>query len=427
MSISITKLDNGLSVVTEDMPHLESAAMGVWVKAGARDETLKQHGVAHLLEHMAFKGTPTRSARDIAEQIENVGGDINAATSVETTSFYARIMGEDVPLALDMLHDILANSTFSEQEMLREKHVILQEIGAANDSPDDLVFDVFQNTCFGGQPIGRPILGTAETVTGFSADDIRQYLDAHYRGPNMVVSAAGKVDHAAFVKQAEKLFGSFSPELAEKPVQASFIGGEAIMERDIQEAHVLLGFEGRAYHVQDFYASQLLSVVLGGGMSSRLFQEIREKRGLCYSIYSFHWGFSDTGVFGIHAATGKEDLEELMPVLIEELLRASQDISTEEVDRARAQIRASLMMGMESPVTRAGNVARQILLFGRLIPVEEIMERLQALTPGRLMDLADRMFAQSDPTLTALGPVGDIMRNGEIRQRLQGNYSQAAE
>ncbi|MEL7428404.1 MAG: pitrilysin family protein [Pseudomonadota bacterium] len=427
MSINITELKNGLKVVTDSMPHLESAALGVWVKAGSRNENVDQHGIAHLLEHMAFKGTQTRSALQIAEEIENVGGELNAATSVETTAYYARVLSPEVGRATDILHDILANSSFDPTELAREKHVILQEIGAAHDTPDDLVFDHFQNKAFGNQPIGRPILGTPETVKAFTSDEIREYMDAHYHGPNMVLCAAGAVDHDALVKQAEDTFGNFPDSPTLEASEARYLGGEHMHEDDYQEVQMILGFEGRAYHVRDFYASQLLSVILGGGMSSRLFQEVREKHGLCYSVSSFHWGFSDTGVFGVHAATGPEDLPELVDVIIRELKRASEDIKQEELDRARAQIRSGLLMAQESPASRAGQIARQILLFGRKIPNEELMERLDALSVERIRDLAGRLFTASSPTLTAVGPVKPLPRLEQVCDMLNIGNTQAAE
>jgi predicted Zn-dependent peptidase len=427
MSVNVTKLDNGLTVVSENMPHLESAALGIWVRAGARNEKREQHGVAHLLEHMAFKGTSNRTAIDIAEQIENVGGDVNAATSVETTSYYARVLKDDVELGIDILHDILANSTFEANELEREQHVVLQEIGAANDTPDDLAFDLFQDTAFAGQPIGRPILGTADTVSGFTAADLRGYLDDHYRGPGMVLSVAGNVDHEALVRRAEKTFGAFSTFQGPAPQPAFYHGGELFLERDFQEAQIILGFEGRPYQVRDFYASQLLATVLGGGMSSRLFQEVREKRGLCYSIYAFHWAFSDSGVFGVHAATGEDDVKSLMPVIIDELLRAAESITEAEVKRARAQIKSSLLMSMESPASRSGQIARQILLYGRIVTNEELNERLSAISAERLRDLAERLFTQSNPTIVAVGPVSGAMRQEEIKGRLGYRPAAAAE
>lgn len=427
MSTEVTRLSNGLTVVTQNMAHLESTALGVWVKAGARHERREQHGLAHLLEHMAFKGTETRSAIRIAEEIENVGGDVNAATSVETTSYYTRVLKEDVPLGVDILHDILANSKFAEDELQREKHVILQEIGAANDTPDDLVFDIFQETAYAGQPIGRPVLGTRQTVSDLGSKDLREYLSAHYRGSNMVLAAAGAVDHGELVKQAEDTFGAFPDGNSEPPKPAFYCGGENLAARDFQETQILLGFEGRAYHVRDFYASQLLSVVLGGGMSSRLFQEVREKRGLCYSVYAFHWGFSDSGIFGIHAATGEEDVPELVPVIIDELHRAADEMTEAEVSRARAQIKSSLLMSMESPASRAGQIARQILLWGRPIPTEELTGRLEAISLERLKDLAGRLISDCNPTLAAVGPVSTIMPQREIAERLGFHRATAAE
>ncbi|MFK7903309.1 MAG: M16 family metallopeptidase [Nitratireductor sp.] len=418
MSVKIEKLDNGLTVVMTPMAHLETVALGTWIKAGSRNEYDKEHGIAHFLEHMAFKGTKKRTSREIAESVENVGGDINAATSIESTSYFTRMLGDNIDLGMDVLNDILENSVFDEHEMEREKHVVLQEIGASNDVPDDLVFDNFQDTAYGGQPIGRPILGTPENVQSFTRDDLNGYLAKHYRGPNMVVSAAGKVDCDDFLKKTEALYKNFPSTLAEKPKSATYIGGESMVARDNAETQVVIGFEGRAYHARDFYASQLLSMILGGGMSSRLFQEVREKHGLCYSIYSFHWGFSDTGVFGIHAATEKEDLNKLMPIILDELKRAADDISVEEVDRARAQIRAGLMMSLESPASRAAQLARQVMLFGRPIENDELMERLIAISPERLRDLAGRLFTSSTPTVAAVGAIDRVMGQEEISKYL---------
>ncbi len=426
-NVEVTCLKNGMTIVTDRMDHLESAALGVWVRAGSRDERPSEHGIAHLLEHMAFKGTKNRTARDIAVQIENVGGDVNAATSVETTSFYARVLKDDVPLAVDILSDILNNSLFDATELAREQHVILQEIGAAKDSPEDVAFDDFQAAAFRGQTLARPIMGTPQTVSSFGAQDLRTYLSDHYHGPNMVLAASGKVDHDMIVRMAEDRFSDFGASPPREPESCMYVGGEKITKRDLQEAQILLGFEGRAYHVRDFYASQVLSSLLGGGMSSRLFQEVREKRGLCYSIYAFHWGFSDTGLFGVHAATEEADIPELVPVVLEQLKKAGQSIEQDELDRARAQINAGLMMSQESPASRAGQIARQILLFGRPISNAELMDRLNALTTTRLRDLADRLFTQSVPTIAALGPVGQVPGQAQIAETLGARLPDAAQ
>lgn len=409
-------MPSGLTVVTERMPHLESVALGTWIKSGARNETPDEHGIAHLLEHMAFKGTRSRSARDIAEQIENVGGELNAATSTETTAYYARVLKDHVPLAVDILSDILTDSVFDEDELTREKQVILQEIGAANDTPDDVVFDRFSEIAFRDQTLGRPILGTPDTVKAFTSDEIRGYLSRNYTTDRMFVVAAGAVDHDAFVRQVEERYASLPTKASAIPVMepARYTGGEARETRDLMDAQVLIGFEGRAYHVRDFYCSQVLANILGGGMSSRLFQEVREFRGLCYSVYAFHWGFSDTGIFGIHAATGGENLPELVPVIIEELRKASQSIDQQEIDRSRAQIRAQLLMGQESPAARAGQIARQMMLYGRPISNQEMMERLEGITTERLTDLAGRLFFDTMPTLSAIGPLEQLAPMDEI-------------
>jgi predicted Zn-dependent peptidase len=425
MNVEVTKLPSGLTVVTETMPHLESVALGVWVKSGSRNEAEDEHGIAHLLEHMAFKGTARRSARDIAEQIENVGGEVNAATSTESTSYYARVLRDDVPLAVDILADILIESAFDDEELEREKSVILQEIGAANDTPDDIVFDKFSETAFSRQTIGRAILGTPESVMGFEPNQIRRYLSRNYLTERMYVVAAGAVKHDEFVREVEKRFSGLPTKSAVPQIvePARYIGGSIREARDLMDAQVLLGFEGKAYHARDFYCSQILANVLGGGMSSRLFQEVREFRGLCYSVYAFHWGFSDTGIFGIHAATGGENLPELMPVIIDELRKSSEAIHQSEIDRARAQIRAQLLMGQESPAARAGQIARQMMLYGRPISNTELMERLSGITTERLTDLAGRLFFNTAPTLSAIGPVDELASMDEISQLLNGGAS----
>ena len=408
MGVEVSRLSNGMTVATETLPQVESVALGVWVKSGARNERDDEHGIAHLLEHMAFKGTGSRTAWQIASQIENVGGEINAATSVETTSFYARVLRDDVPLAIDILADILQDSRFDEHELEREQHVILQEIGAAHDTPDDIVFDRFTETAFRHQTIGRSILGTPETVQSFTSAQLRAFMERQYGADRMVVVAAGAINHDEFVRKVEDKLGGFRPNAdSAMPNFAHYVGGDYREHRDLMDAQIVLGFEGRAYHVRDFYASQILSMILGGGMSSRLFQEVREKRGLCYSVYAFHWGFSDTGLFGVHAATGRDDIEELVPVILSQLETVGDYINQEELDRARAQYRAGLLMSAESPASRASQIARQLLLFGRPIPMEELVDRLSKLNIERLSDLAGRLF-NTKPTLTAIGPIGKL-------------------
>jgi predicted Zn-dependent peptidase len=415
-SVRVDRLANGIIVASENIPHLESVSVGFWLKAGARNERNGEHGIAHLLEHMAFKGTSRRSAEQIAVEIENVGGEINAATSTENTSYFARVLKDDLPLAVDILCDILTDSLFDEDELEREKHVILQEIGAAHDTPDDIVFDRFTEMAWAGQTVGRSILGTPDSVQAISARELKGFVAREYFGERMVIVAAGKVDHDAFLRLIEDRLGAM-PKNGVAPTlitPARYTGGSFRETRDLMDAQIVLGFEGKANLARDFYASQVLAMLLGGGMSSRLFQQIREKRGLCYSIYAFHWSFSDTGLFGVHAATQKEDVAELMDVLREELLKTAEHVDMAEVERARAQFRAGLLMSQESAVSRSGQIGRQLLLHGRTMAMEETMERLSAITPARLTDLAGRMFAEGPVTLAALGPIDGLPAIGDL-------------
>ncbi len=420
MTVQTTTLENGMVVLTDDMPHLESASIGVWVKAGARSERKAEHGISHLLEHMAFKGTKSRTALEIAEAIENVGGDLNAATSIEHTGYFARVLKDDVPLAADILSDILQNSVFDEGEMTREQQVIVQEIGAARDNPDDQVFDLFQQAAYPSQPIGRTILGTVESVRAFSPDMVGKYMRRNYVGDHMVIAAAGNVDHDGLVDVARDRFAALAPNGAPAPQRAEYHGGQERLVSDHEQAHIVLGFEGRAYNSDGFYAAQVLASVLGGGMSSRLFQEVREKRGLCYSVYAFHWAFADSGVFGIAAATGEEEVSELVPLVLDELLRAADTVTEEEVTRVRNQIRAGLLMSLESPSARAGQLARQQILWGRPIPMAETVERINRISAQRVREVAEQIFTNSAPTLAGIGPISrlaDVESIGETLKR----------
>ncbi|HTM78707.1 MAG TPA: pitrilysin family protein [Devosia sp.] len=420
MSLQSTTLDNGMVVLTDDMPHLESASLGVWVKAGARSERKAEHGISHLLEHMAFKGTTSRTALQIAEAIEDVGGDLNAATSIEHTGYFARVLKEDVVLAADILSDILQNSQFDAKELEREQQVIVQEIGAARDNPDDHVFDLFQAAAFPEQPIGRTILGTVESVREFKPELIRKYMNRNYVGDHMVMAAAGNVDHDGLVQVAEQHFATLKPHGAPAPQSAEYKGGEERLVSEHEQAHIVVGFEGRAYNSDGFYAAQVLASILGGGMSSRLFQEVREKRGLCYSVYAFHWAFADSGVFGVAAATGEDEVGDLVPVVIDELRRATQTITDEEVIRVRNQIRAGLLMSLESPSARAGQLARQQILWGRPIPMAETVERINRITAQRVKDVAEQIFLSGTPTLAGIGPIAalpDLEAVGQLLKR----------
>ncbi len=426
MSVNSTKLDNGMTVLTHHMPHLESASLGVWVKAGSRWEHPEENGISHLLEHMAFKGTTTRTSQQIVGQIEQVGGDLNAATSIEHTGYFARVLKEDVPLATDILSDILCNSVFNPKDLAREQHVIEQEIGASLDDPNDQVFELFQKAVFPKQAIGLPILGTVESVKGFGADEIRAYMDRNYVGNRMVVSAAGNVDHTQLVDMVSERFSSLKSEGDLAPVKAQYVGGDQRKVSEHEQAQIILGVEGRPYNSNGFYAAQILASILGGGMSSRLFQEVREKRGLCYSVYAFHWAFADSGAFGISASTGEEDVAELVPVILEELNRAITSITEEEVMRVRNQIRAGLLMSLESPTARAGQLARQQILWGRPIEMSETIERINKIDVARVQEIAGELFTNPTMSVAANGPVSKMLDYSKISSHLNSSPTDAS-
>ena len=350
MSVDVTKLPSGLTVITDTMPHLETAALGVWAGVGGRDEKPNEHGISHLLEHMAFKGTTRRSSREIVEEIEAVGGDLNAGTSTETTAYYARVMKADVPLALDVLSDILANPSFVPDELEREKSVIVQEIGAAQDTPDDVVFEHLNELCYPDQPMGRSLLGTAKTLKGFNRDTLRGYLSTHYRGPDMVVAAAGAVDHKRVVEEVDAALCELRrPRRRRSRKPAMFgKGGSRVVHRELEQAHLTLALEGVPQTDLSLFSLQVFTNMLGGGMSSRLFQEVREKRGLCYSIYTFHAPYTDTGFFGLYTGTDPGDAPEMMEVIVDVINDAVETLTEAEIARAKAQMKAGLLMALES-------------------------------------------------------------------------------
>lgn len=418
MTVEVTRLSSGLSVVTDRMQHLESASLGVWIGAGSRDERHDEHGISHLLEHMAFKGTNKRTARQIAESIEAVGGDLNAATSVESTGYFARVLKADVPLAIDVLSDILADPTFDPEELRREQNVITQEIGATEDAPDDLVFDRLQETAFPDQPIGRSILGTPETVRGFSAKSLRTYLARNYRAPNMLVAAAGAVDHKQIVEEAEKHFASFTGPDAPEHEPARFGGGTRVEVRDLEQVHIALALEGIPVRDPSLYSLQVFTSVLGGGMSSRLFQEVREIRGLCYTIQAFHMPYSDTGMFGLYAGTDEADAPELMRVVIDQIANATETLNESEIARAKAQMKAGLLMALESSEARLGQIARQMLAYGRPMPLDEIVAKVEAVTVESARAAGRALIARGRPAIAALGPGSGLESTAAIAESL---------
>jgi predicted Zn-dependent peptidase len=424
MAVEVSRLSNGLRIASEAMPHLESIALGLWIGSGARSESAGEHGISHLLEHMAFKGTRRRSAREIAEAIEAVGGEINAETSTDHTTYYVRLLKDDIELGLDVLADIVTEPLLDPEELAREQHVIVQEIGAAQDVPEDWVYELFQEAAFPGQAIGRSILGTPESVRRHRPDDLRRFLDHHYSGANIVLAAAGNLDHSSLVRIAEERLSGLAGRPAPLADPASYRGGEGTQIRSVQEAQILLGFPAPAFTDPEFHAAHLLSAILGGGMASRLFQEVRENRGLCYAISSFYWPFADTGLFGINAATSEEDIEELVPVIVDELRDMAKGVSDIELRRAKAQLRSGLLMTLESPIARAGQIARHMLIHGRPLGLAEMVGKVEAVTSTDLTRLSAGIL-ESSPTLAAIGPVESLPRIGDLAAGLANSIGRA--
>jgi predicted Zn-dependent peptidase len=407
MTVALTTLANGLRVVTHRMEAVETVSLGAWVEAGTRYESPAVNGVSHLLEHMAFKGTQRRSAQDIAEEIEAVGGSINAYTSRDNTAYHATVLKEDAALAVDIIADILQHPVFDEAELARERHVVLQEIGETNDMPEELVFDRFQEAAYPDQPLGRTVLGPAEIVGVMPRDTLADYMARHYSAPRMVVGAAGRLDHDAIVRMVEDAFDALPAGGADDPEPARYVGGDVREARTLEQVHLVLGLDGMGYHDPDFYAASVASMALGGGMSSRLFQEIRERRGLAYSIYSFLAPYDDGGVFTVAASTGEEDAAELAAVLCAELARAADGLAEAELARARAQLRAGIVMSLESTASRAEQLARQVMVYGRTMEIAEITAKIDAVTSDDVTRAIHRWLAAT-PTIAAIGPVGTL-------------------
>jgi len=417
VTVQQDQLANGFRIVTERMPGVQSAAIGIWVSAGGRNERIEQNGIAHFLEHMAFKGTTRRTALQIAEAIEDVGGYINAYTSREVTAYYVRVLEADVPLALDVIGDIVMNPVFAPEEIEVERGVILQEIGQANDTPDDIIFDWLQEESYRDQPLGRTILGPSERVSAFSREDLAGFVAEHYGPGQMILAAAGAVDHDALVKAAEALFGHLPARPSAVIQPARFTGGEVRRAKKLEQAHFALALESPGYRDDGFYTAQIYSSVLGGGMSSRLFQEIRETRGLCYTIFAQTGAYADTGTTTIYAGTSGAQVGELAGLTIDEMKRAATDMSAQEVARARAQMKAGMLMGLESPSNRAERLARLVQIWGEVPSLEDTILKIDAVTTGDVREFAEHIASQAPAALALYGPIEGAPTLAALQER----------
>lgn len=417
MTYQITTLPNGMQVASEFLAGVESVAVAVSVGTGARYEDEITGGISHLLEHMAFKGTTTRSARDIAEIFDEIGGQLNAYTGVELTVYYAKVLKQDARLAVEVLADIMQNSIFAEDELVREKEVIIQEIAMHHDTPDDLIVDYFDATAFAGQPLGRPILGTAEKILSYSSTDLQTHMKNHYRPQDMVLSAAGNIEHTDFVAMVEQFFNMPKMEDGKAFAVAQYVGGENRTKADFEQLHLMIGLPTVSIHSSDYYALQLYTTILGGGMSSRLFQEVREKRGLAYTVYAFASAYEDVGMMNIYAAASPDKAQELSNVLCEQIASMCNNISDSEINRAKNQQKAEMLMARENPSTVASWIGRHLLLFGEYREVDFIATRIDAVNKEQLLSLAKKI-ASGKPTIAALGDVSHIPPYQELSKKL---------
>ncbi len=415
MTVEVTRLANGLTVATDQMDSVETVSLGAWVRVGTRHERAELNGVAHFLEHMVFKGTERRSARDIAQEIEAVGGYLNAYTGRESTAFHAKVLAEHLPLALDLVSDIVQYPVFDETELTRERAVVLQEIGQVADTPDDVIFDHFQETAFPSQALGRPLLGRSETVAVLERTNLIDYRTRHYGPGDMVIAAAGRLEHDRFCDLAAAAFGALPTGGQVVAEPARYSGGDFREARELEQVHLVLGFEGVGHHDPDYYAAMVFSTLFGGGMSSRLFQEVRELRGLAYAIHSFVSAYDDSGLFGVYAGTGQAEVAELLSVVCGELGKLPSGLDSDEMARARAQLKAGVLMSREGTTSRCEQLANQLLLYGRPLAVAEVIERIESVDYAALERFTGRLTGSTsgrrspDRKWSASAPGADIV------------------
>jgi predicted Zn-dependent peptidase len=401
-----TTLANGLRIITEELPFLQSVAMGVWVRSGSRIETPPVNGISHFIEHMVFKGTTRRSALTIAKEIDAVGGALNAFTSKELTAFYCRVLGENVELSADLLSDIFLDPSFPEDEIEREKQVVVQEIHQLEDSPEDLVHEILGVRFWNDDPLGQPILGSVANIEALDRKTVLKFKNQHYTAPNTVVCAAGNLNHDHLVEVFEKGLGRLPGGTSEPWTTAAPSQSTAcVVESDLEQVHVVIGVDGPSKVDKRRHAGYILNTILGGGWSSRLSQEIREKRGLAYMVYSFISSFSDTGMFGIHAGCDPARLQELMEVSGRETFALANSMTAQDISTAKNHIKGNMILAMESSDARMNRLAKDELYFGRHVPLEETLAALDAVTASDLAAIAEDMLNNGRFSIVALGQI----------------------
>ena len=417
--INITTLKNGIRVVTEKISNAQTISLGTWVGVGSRYETLEENGISHFLEHMAFKGTTTRSALQIMREVEDVGGYINAYTGKDMTGYYVHLLKENMPTGLDIISDIVQHAAMDQKELDTEKGVILQELNMYKDRPDYVVGQNFDQTAYADQPFGRDVGGNPEVIRQMTSDKMLEYMHRQYTAKRVVISASGAVEHDDFVERCEKLYTDVATHTAKECEPAVYTGGFSYVQRPHEQVNLWLGFESENYTSPERWTAKLLAMILGGGMTSRLFQEIREKRGLVYTVRAITDPDSDTGMFNIFAGTGEKEAADLMPVMCDEIVRLADTLTDEEIDRAKTQIKARLLMQSEEISSHADYNARSMLNYGRVVSDEEILKQVMAVRKSDLSAYAKKLFVRK-PTVAALGPIQNLMSYQDICARLKG-------
>lgn len=418
-----TILSNGIRVITEAIPYLKSVSIGIWVTTGSRDEGPHENGISHFIEHLLFKGTERRTAFDIAKEIDSVGGTLNAFTGREYTCFYAKVIDKNLPLAIDLLSDIFLHSLMNEADVEKERMVILQEIKMVEDTPDDYIHDLFNRICWGDHPLGFPICGTAERVQSFQRDQIKQFFKSHYQPDRIIICAAGNLEHHEVVDLIGATFGQIPKSNQEKERSKPLsISTTHVSQRDLEQVHFCLGTHGLSYNHSLRFASYVLNTILGGGMSSRLFQEIRENRGLAYSVYSYLPTYIDTGLVVVYAGTDENSFEEVLQLILREFHRLkTEPFKNGELEIAKEQLKGNLLLSLESSDNLMTRLAKNEIYFETYQTVESILKGIDEVNEAMVKDLARHLFDEQFYCLTVLGPMDGSHLNGNPHPWSQWN------
>ncbi|MGL9732674.1 MAG: M16 family metallopeptidase [Wolbachia sp.] len=417
----ITKLDNGLYIITERVRDIDSVALNIRVGVGSRAESANQNGISHFLEHMAFKGTKTKTAFEIAKAFDDIGGVFNASTGRESTSYYAKVLKKNIKTGIDILVDILMNSTFPEDELEREKSVVTQEIFQTNDSPSDIIFDKYFEAAYKDQPFGRSILGTQDTVKSFTRKDLNSYINEYYFGENMTFSVAGNVEHEEVVQLTKDFLSKIHAKKLKKKENANYTGGEYLEHRKLDQVHLLIGLPSVSRYDNRYQTFQVLDSILGSGMSSRLFQEVREKQGLVYSVYSFNSSYTDTGILSIFAGTDSSNLNKLLKSITTELKKLSENnLKEEEVNRVKERIKSQILMSREGVISRAEALGYYYSNYDKYISKNELIEKISTVTTTDVKEAAEELLSQhKKTTLAAIGEIKSLPSYNEVVSMLR--------